>query len=169
MDVGEFARIGLALLFLSAGALKLSSPVSMSQTLGALGFPPRLRFPGAIGVIVLELATGGLLLFLDTWMAGSGLVLVLIGLFAAAVGVSLSRTDKIRCSCFGGASSADLGWGTVPRLMAMLAANVVLLARGSSYELWELPYEQLGLALLCCLAVAGTYMTVTRIHTLLRA
>lgn len=169
MNLGEFVRIGLALLFLASGALKLSSSTQMSQTLAALGFPSVLRTPGAIGLIVLELATGGLLVFGHTAVIGAWLSIALTAMFAVAVFLSMRQPVKVKCSCFGSASSEELGWGTIPRLAAMLAASVLLLIRGSLSELWQLTYEQAGLAVFSWAAVAGIYIVLTRIYMLLRA
>lgn len=170
MEVNEFIRMGLALLFITAGGLKLSSLASMRQTLGGLGFPAYLRSFGAVSVTVLELLAGILLLFTYTATVGECLVLALIVMFAAAIAKSLQGPVKVTCSCFGSSSSAVLGKGSIPRLAAMLIADAVLLfTTHASGELWEVPYDQLILAALSWLIVACIYMISTRIYSLLRA
>lgn len=83
-----------------------------------------------------ELLLAGLLLAgLLTRFAALGLSLLLLN-FAIAVGVNLARGRQMDCGCFERAARERLGWGTLLRIVVLLAMAAGITARdGGQYAL----------------------------------
>lgn len=96
------ARILLALVFVSAGVLKLPDPLGVADGMAAFRILPVWAItPLALGIPVFEIVVGISLLTKRFSRAGAlaatGLSLVFVVLYASA----LARGLDVRCSCFG--------------------------------------------------------------------
>lgn len=93
-------RLGLAVLFIYAGAVKLVDPRAFARTISHYGLVPEPLLPVvAVGLPVIELLAGIALLFnlLTGLHAVSGLLL----LFAGVLGYGYFTNMDIDCGCFG--------------------------------------------------------------------
>jgi methylamine dehydrogenase accessory protein MauD len=119
------ARLVLALVFAVAGVAKLTDWAGSRRAIVDFGVPAALAGPLGILLPLAELAIAAALLPTTTawWGAIGALVLLLI--FAAAIGANLARGRKPDCHCFGQLHSAPAGWSTLTR-NAVLAAPAAL-------------------------------------------
>jgi methylamine dehydrogenase accessory protein MauD len=119
------ARLVLALVFAVAGVAKLTDWAGSRRAIVDFGVPAALAGPLGILLPLAELAIAAALLPTTTawWGAIGALVLLLI--FAAAIGANLARGRKPDCHCFGQLHSASAGWSTLTR-NAVLAAPAAL-------------------------------------------
>jgi uncharacterized membrane protein YphA (DoxX/SURF4 family) len=116
------ARIGLGLLFILAGALKLAEPSALAASVASFHFFPR-PWSNVIALIVppIEILLGALLVF-GPWerIAALGVALLNVA-FVVLLSQALLRGLSFDCGCFG-------AWDPLashPRLA--LARDVVLL------------------------------------------
>lgn len=77
----------------------------------------------------------GLLMTTPTAQAGAIAALVLLGLFAIAIGRSIARGEQPECNCFGTVHSAPAGWTTLARNLVFGAVAVAIVAAGSGPSL----------------------------------
>ena len=117
----------LALVFAVAGVAKLADRAGSRQAVVDFGVPAALAAPLGILVPLAELAVAAALVPTTTAWWGAVGVLVLLLLFAAAIGANLARGRKPNCRCFGQVHSAPAGWSTLARnaVLAVPAAFVV--------------------------------------------
>lgn len=126
------ARSALGAMFLHAGVSKLRDPRGFADIVAAYGVVPEAAsVPAAGALLVLELATAGMLLAAIglpvrlSFVAG-GMALLLLGLFVGAMIVALQRGRAgIACGCRAGPTA--LGWRGVG-LTALLLPLAVLAA-----------------------------------------
>ena len=102
-----------------AGAASLGVPAVAAPIVGAALAP-------------IELALAFLLFVEATSRAAAGGAAVLFGVFTLALIVNLARGRRPRCHCFGAISSAPISVWSVIRNLGLIAACLVLLARGPS-------------------------------------
>lgn len=121
-------RLGLAGLFLVAGALKLRDPAGFAQEIANYQLVPGLApylaivLPPAEIVAALTLAVGP-----SPWRRAAALLLTgLAALFTFAVAMAAGRGLDISCACFGQGSGA-ITWLTVARNLLLTAAAATLL------------------------------------------
>jgi len=121
-------RWGLGLVFLVAGALKLANPALFTTDIANyLLFPTLAPLLAAI-LPPIEIVVGVALLALGvTWrraaaLCAAGLMLV----FTFAASSAFARGIDIACGCFGN-ESGRIGWLTLARDVALLAAAVAVL------------------------------------------
>jgi uncharacterized membrane protein YphA (DoxX/SURF4 family) len=127
----ELVRIGLALAFLAAGAVKIQDPMTFAATIDAFGIlPGALVLPVAVTLPILEIL-GALALVFD--LRGSlTLITLLILLFVAVLGYGLHMGLDIDCGCYGPGdpeASAYAGIrGALGRDLVMLGSAAFLYA-----------------------------------------
>jgi len=123
------ARLGLAAVFAIAAVAKLADRTAFGETLD------RFRVPGRAAatwtVPAAELAVAGLLLNPATARAGAAAALVLLALFSATIVAALRRGEQPDCGCFGAASQAPIGSGTLLRNATLAALAAPVLAAGA--------------------------------------
>lgn len=120
--IEPLARILLASVFLVAALTKLADPGGSRRSLAAFGVPPMLS--GLLGVLlpVAELAVAIALVPVVSAVAGAIGAMLLLALFIAGIGINLLRGRRPDCHCFGQLHSTPVGWPTVARNLALLAA-----------------------------------------------
>lgn len=93
-------RIGLAVAFLTAGAVKIANPMTFAVTIDAFGIlPGPLALPVAVILPVIEII-GAMALLLD--IRGSlTLITLMILVFIAVLGYGLHMGLDIDCGCYG--------------------------------------------------------------------
>lgn len=119
------ARMCLGLFFLPSAFGKLANQRAFIR--GTVDYdilPPNVaRIVGRL-LPWIELAIG-LALVLGILLPISGILAAgLLVVFAVAVGINLHRGRAISCNCYGIASTATIGWGTVVRNAVLSAAAV---------------------------------------------
>lgn len=121
------ARAILALVFLSAGAMKLFSRAGTRQTLLEFGVPRNL-IPALTWLLpVAELGCGAALVPSRTAGWGAAGALLLLMIFLAGIVWNLSRGRRPECRCFGHLRSSPIGWGSIVRNLGLSALAVVLI------------------------------------------
>jgi methylamine dehydrogenase accessory protein MauD len=123
------ARLVLALVFAVAGVAKLTDRAGSRRAIVDFGVPAALAGPLGILLPLAELAIAVALLPTTTAWWGAVGALVLLLLFAAAIGANLARGRKPNCHCFGQLHSAPAGRST-------LARNAVL-ATPAAFVVWQ--------------------------------
>ena len=120
-------RTALALLFLAAAWQKLRAPAGFRTALAGYGLLPQAAAaPAAALVVAGEIAAGTLLLWPAARNAGPFAALLLLALYAGAIGAGLARGRRgIACGCGGPAAQPTLGPGLLAR-NAVLAAGAAL-------------------------------------------
>lgn len=123
----------LAAVFAVAAGGKVT-PGRFREFVSAAGrlVPPgwwRWRRPVAVGVLVAELATVGLLVWPATALAGMALVGCLSAIFSSGMGAALRRGERAPCRCFG-ASQAALGGAQLARNAVIGAVAIAGIATG---------------------------------------
>ncbi len=124
-------RLGLAVLFVVAGVMKLRDPTRFaleisnyqlihSGTALLAAILPAIEIVAALGLLVLPHA----------WRQASALLITtMVMMFTVAVGFAYFQGINIDCGCFGGAEGPITGW--------TLARNVGLLVAGALVFLLE--------------------------------
>lgn len=122
-------RVGLGATFLYAAATKLPDMAAFAESVANYRLlPPALVPTVAAALIGVELTVGAALVS-GRLARGAALVATgVLAVFTLGLSQALLRGIDLRCGCFGGTARAT--WLTVLRDVAMLAAAVVLLARG---------------------------------------
>lgn len=126
-------RVLLAALLGVAGVAKLLDREGSRRALVGFGMSNWLARPSALVLPLVELATAAALVPNASARWGALAALVLLGAFAAAIGVALIRGRRPDCHCFGRLHSAPAGWPTLARNvgLASLAAAVVSVDSGA--------------------------------------
>jgi methylamine dehydrogenase accessory protein MauD len=119
----------LAIVFAVAGVAKLADRAGTRQAVVDFGVPAALAAPLGILLPLAELAVAAALVPATTAWWGAVGALVLLLLFAVAIGANLARGRKPNCRCFGQLDSAPAGWST-------LARNAVL-AAPAAFVVWQ--------------------------------
>jgi len=108
--VGTAVRLGLAVVWLVSGGVKLADPLQAAVAVDAYEILPAGAVPVVATVLpLLELALGALLLLgVGTRLAGVVSVLLLLG-FVAGLVQAWVRGLSIDCGCFGGGGPVEPG------------------------------------------------------------
>ena len=108
----DLVRIGLALAFLAAGAVKIQDPMTFAATVDAFGIlPGPLVLPVAVTLPILEIL-GALALVFD--LRGSlALITLMILLFVAVLGYGLHMGLDIDCGCYGPADPEGMAYAGI--------------------------------------------------------
>jgi methylamine dehydrogenase accessory protein MauD len=119
-----------------AGVAKLADRAGSRQAVVDFGVPAALAAPLGILLPLAELAVAAALVPATTAWWGAVGALVLLLLFAVAIGASLVRGRKPNCHCFGQLHSAPADWSTLARnaVLAALAAFVVWQGREGNVD-----------------------------------
>jgi peroxiredoxin/uncharacterized membrane protein YphA (DoxX/SURF4 family) len=137
-DALVITRLGLAAVFLVAGAAKLADRPGTRQALANFDVPARLIDSFALLLPLAELAVAIALVFPTTarWGAAGGLVL--LALFVVGLTRVLRRGEAPDCHCFGQLHSKPASWTTVVRnlVLTLPAAYVALAGPGPSLTSW---------------------------------
>jgi uncharacterized membrane protein YphA (DoxX/SURF4 family) len=155
-------RTGLGAVCLWAGLEKARGLGTFSHGVAQYRLLPLpLVRPAAAGIVLAELAAGGLLLIGVVPLVAAGLAIALFALFAGALGVSLARSNRGPCHCFG-ASDAEL--------ISPLALIRALLLLGLAVATLALALGDPGLppgdAILPSLLMAAALAITTRLSSL---
>lgn len=110
-------RIGLGLLFIAAGALKIGHASDLAATITAFG----LGLPGTL-VAIVAVALPPFEVLLGVYLVGgwllpatSAIAAGLLAIFIVVVASVVARGLSVSCGCFGSADSAPATWWTVVR------------------------------------------------------
>jgi uncharacterized membrane protein YphA (DoxX/SURF4 family) len=99
--IGRVAAIGLGLVFVLAGTLKVADPWSFLGSLPAYGIPPVLRVPITVLMPTIEVALGVMLLAGWRTRIASLAAAGVLGGFALVIGYGWSMGTLQECGCFG--------------------------------------------------------------------
>ncbi|WP_327354724.1 MauE/DoxX family redox-associated membrane protein [Streptomyces sp. NBC_01304] len=115
------ARLLVAAVFAVAAYGKLRARMATWRAVREFGVPAPFVPTAARALVLSEAAVAVAVLVPASaaWAAGAGLVLLAV--FTAAIGVQLAQGRHPACSCFGTASAAPIGPGTLLRNAALLA------------------------------------------------
>ena len=126
-------RLGLAAVFVVSAWAKIADRAGFRSSLAGFGVPGGLRPVLASLIPVVELLiAGGLLPAGSAWFAAVT-ALGLLAVFTVVITVSLARGRRPECHCFGKLSSAPVGWGSVVRNVALIAAAAVVTGAGPAH------------------------------------
>jgi uncharacterized membrane protein YphA (DoxX/SURF4 family) len=120
-------RAGLGVLWLVAGALKISDPAGMVRSVRAFRIlPEALVHPVAYAVPFVEIALGALLLLGLAVKACAVLSALLLAIYIGAIASAAARGLRIDCGCF--SNGGDLAKGAPTRYPTELVRDSLLLA-----------------------------------------
>lgn len=156
-------RIGLGGICLLAGLEKARAPREFFEGVHRYRLVPR-GLAAAVGaaLIALELALGGLLLSgLAPALAAAGAI-GLFGVFAAALAVSLARSNRAPCHCFGASELETISLVAFVRALALTGLAVALLVLGLGD-----PGSISGGRVVAALSTAAGVVALTRLSGLL--
>jgi peroxiredoxin/uncharacterized membrane protein YphA (DoxX/SURF4 family) len=161
-DALVIARLGLAAVFIIAGAAKLADRPGTRQALANFDVPARLIGPFVLLLPLAELTAATALVFPTTARWGAAGSLVLLALFVIGLARVLQRGEAPDCHCFGQLHSKPAGWTTVARnlMLAIPAAYVTLVGPGPSLTSWVANTNATDLWLIAIGALA-TFTTMT--------
>lgn len=121
-------RVGLGLLFIAAGALKIGHASDLAATITAfgLGLPGTLVAIAAVALPPFEVLLGVYLL--GGWLLPmtSAVTAGLLTVFILVVASVVARGLSVSCGCFGAADSAPATWWTVLRDALFLIPAIYL-------------------------------------------
>ncbi len=125
--LGLVAALILAAVFAAAGTAKLADLEGTRTAVREFGAPEHLVAVLALALPATEILVAILLLRAPTRAVGAAGALALLGVFAAAIAVSLARGRTPDCHCFGQLHSAPASWKTLVRnaLLAALAGTAL--------------------------------------------
>jgi len=151
------ARVAMGLVFVTAALGKIGSRRRIRETSAALagfGRPPIVSWPALVVAIGgMEAVTVVLVAVPATQRIGLGIGLALLGVFCAAIAVSIRRGRSVTCRCFGGAGGV---LGT-----RHLVRNVVLAGlAGTALAVDQAMPIDLGAGLAAVVLGAGAAMIV---------
>lgn len=156
-------RIGLGGVCLLAGLEKARAPRELFLGVERYRLVPRSLAPAAGGALIAaELALGALLVTDLAPAAAAVGAIALFGVFAGALAVSLARSNRAPCHCFGASELETISPWTLVRALGLtgLAAALLALALGD-------PGSLSGGRVVAGLLMAGALVAVTRLWGLL--
>lgn len=120
-------RVFISIVFIYAGAIKISDPIAFSQAIYNYRLLPieTINF-FAITLPWLELISGILLLFGISVKENASIIGTLLLVFIIAVSVSMIRGLDIDCGCFG--KGNPIGWRKIAENTLMLIVCLSLIA-----------------------------------------
>ncbi len=126
--------IVLGALFVYAGAMKISDPLAMADTIAAFGILPLALINSfALAVPAFEIISGALLIAGWYRRVAAMALLIAIAAYTTAIGSALARGITIDCGCFGvGPATRGAMWWDFGRDLALLAAALAVYA-------WSMP------------------------------
>ncbi len=123
------ARSVLALVFLTAGALKISGAARVGETMARLGFGGAGWQTAGRWLPHLEVVAGVALIFPQTAVAAGVVSVFLLGAFTAVMVAAVRRGDAPPCNCFGALTPTPISRRTIARnvVLLVLAVGALLL------------------------------------------
>jgi uncharacterized membrane protein YphA (DoxX/SURF4 family) len=119
------ARVGLAAMFLYAGALKLVEPAGLAQDMSNYRLLPDGLVPVlAVGLPVLEVVTGLALLLPSHARGAAALSALMLALFAVAMAQAKLRGIDLACGCFGADAATQVSWSKVALNLALAILSI---------------------------------------------
>jgi putative oxidoreductase len=120
-------RVGLGVLFVYAGVMKLGDPTAFAIEIGNYRLWPELAPYLAVLLPAIEITAGlGVIALPASWRRGAALCVVgLMVMFTVAVSIAVARGINVDCGCFGG-DSGPVTAQTIARDVALLVAAVAL-------------------------------------------
>jgi hypothetical protein len=155
-------RIGLGGVCLLAGLEKARAPRAFFRGVERYRLVPRSLAPAVGGgLIAAELAVGALLVSNLAPAVAAGGAIALFGVFALALAVSLARSNRAPCHCFGASELETISPAALSRALALtgLAAALLVLALGD-------PGSLSGGRIVAGLSLAAALIAVTRLSGL---
>jgi peroxiredoxin len=122
-------RIALTAVFGAAGVTKLIDQRGTQEAVKNFGSPESLAPFLSIALPIAELSIAAGLLFANTTRFSALAALLMLALFAVAIGVNLARGRTHDCHCFGQLHSRPLGWSTLVR-------NIIF-GLGAAFVWWQ--------------------------------
>ncbi len=118
------ARLAVAAVFVWAAVPKLLDPAGFAEDIANYHLLPDAAV-GYVAAIVplVELVVAGALI---TGLEARGAALVaaaMLAVFTFAMGQAMARGIDLSCGCFGSATTARVGWGSIARNAALLVAS----------------------------------------------
>ena len=123
-------RMGLAVVFLTAGSSKLLDRAGTQASVVEFGVGRRAASMVAASLPVLEIAVGVALVPNVTARFGAVGACLLLAAFTVAIVRSLARGQTPDCHCFGQVHTRPVGRGTVARNVALFACAAFVVAAG---------------------------------------
>ena len=118
-----FLRLGLASVFIYAGAVKATSSHQFALALMPFTFvPEEWTIPLAVALAATELLAGILLLLPTVFPIGAGLVCALCLVFISVLTWALASGIIVSCACFG-TEEAPSAW----KMLSAVGRDIVLL------------------------------------------
>ena len=177
--LGALALVGgliLSAVFATAGITKLADLAGTRTAVREFGAPRAFVAPLALLLPLTELAVAFILLPGPTRVPGAAGALVLLGIFSAAIAVSLARGRTPDCHCFGQLHSAPASSMTLVRNAFLAGLAALALAAGLAGEstsavawLGGLNGVQLAVLTLGCVVAALTAAVTLAFLSLLRS
>ena len=156
-------RMGLGGVCLLAGTEKARAPRGFFDGVRRYRLVPVSLAPAVGGVLIaLELALGTLLVANLVPVAASAGTTGLFGAFAAALAVSLARSNRAPCHCFGASELETISPVTLVRALLLTGLAGVLLALALAS-----PASLAGTEVVAGLMVAAALVAATRLSGLL--
>ncbi len=119
-------RLGLGGLFLWAAAGKIADPHTFARDIANYRLVPDTLAPAMAALLPFVEVGLGFALVLGLWTRAAAIGIAgLMGVFTVAVGAAFARGIDVACGCFGGGST-PIGWLTIARDVALLAAAIAL-------------------------------------------
>lgn|GEM_PF-244988 len=137
--VSTLLRLGLAVLWLVAGALKIGDAAGMVRSVRAFRIlPESLVHPVAYAVPFVEIALGVLLLLGLAVRVCALLSALLLAAYIAAIAAAAARGLRIECGCF--SSGGDLAKGAPTHYTSELVRDSLLLVASGLLARWPSGY-----------------------------
>jgi hypothetical protein len=156
-------RIGLGGVCLLAGLEKARAPRELVRGVERYRLLPRRVAPAAGGALIaFELGLGALLVSDLLPVAAAVAAIVLFAVFAAALAVSLARSNRAPCHCFGDSELETISPVALVRALVLCGLAVALLALALDH-----PGSLSGGPLVACLLMAGALIAATRLSGLI--
>src|SRR5438067_851297 len=113
------ARLALSAVFAVSGSAKLADLPGSRRAAADRGLPAALSGPVGTALPFVELILALTLLPAATAWWGALGALGLLGLFTAAIALSLARGRRPDCRCFGQIAAGPIGWRTIARNLVL--------------------------------------------------
>lgn len=124
-------RIGVAGSLLLAAVQKIQSPKAFALSIDAFGMVPSALIIPLAFLFIWQEIIAGVALMLGIWTRASALLAgLLLLVFLGALAWAMLHGMSISCGCFGGWSQGPIGWSSVLRNVALIAAAGWLVYRG---------------------------------------
>lgn len=156
-------RIGLGGVCLLAGLEKVRAPGEFVRGVESYRLLPREFAPAAGAVLIaFELGLGALLVSDLLPVAAAVAAIALFAVFSAALAVSLARSNRAPCHCFGDSELETISPAALGRALVLCGLAVTLLALALDH-----PGSLSGGPLVASLLMAGSLIAAARLSGLI--